>query len=333
MALNTDQIRALRRANFDEDSIDCIFSKGLSRPEWGEAVREREIAVLKNVSQKWLGEPGAAWKKENGLLTERLRNKPLQAFSPDAIPILMLNDGRGWVPEPLLRHLACKQLGIPPLPRLEWGVITSEQLIQEFKEKLLNSMHFAELYVEPLMLPTGAADWNNLSKKEYRRIIEAVKKAPRPKHPQRHALAEGLVENWRHIAEQIERLEKGRKPGDVAHWFHLMSRVFEAGKAHAYLERDKDPQTLAENRKGSRMVGKHASSGRKVMEEAFAEFFYQHKRHPKIGELRIHLNARRVSNKNTSSADNWVFAGKSMSVPKFKNAFKAIIDKFEKAGA
>jgi hypothetical protein len=308
MALNTDQIRALRRANFDEDSIDCIFSQALSQSDWKDAVRERESAVLKDASRNWLGERGVAWKKNNNLLSVRLRNMQLQALSPDAIPILMLNDGRGWVPEPLLRHLACRQFGIKTQLPLEWGVITSKQVIQEWQEKMQASMHFAQLYIEPLEVTTVTSDWENLSKEEYRRIIKVVKNAPGPKHPQRHALAEGLVENWRQIAEQIVRLEKGRKAGYVARWIHLLSRVFEAGKSHAYLERDKDPLTLAENRKGSRMVGKHASSGRKVMEEAFADFLGQHKRHPKIGELRQWLNARRICPKDKAKPHIWVFA-------------------------
>jgi hypothetical protein len=257
----------------------------------------------------------------------------LKDFATNAVPILMQSNGGGWMAEPLLWHLAHKQLGIDLILPLASGFIPSEQLIREFKEKIWESIRFAKPYVEPLQLPESVVrDYqkNLPSVEEYRKLRNALKKAPRPKHPQRHKSAESLLHACENILNEVEAHEKKFSPAFLANWCHLMSQVFEAGKAHAYLERDRDPQTLAENRKGARMMGKPPSSERSTVENAFEAFFQENERAPQIAELRRKLAVHIVKNQNLSLPDDCEFAGLKMLSSKFNAIFKAVSKKFKK---
>jgi hypothetical protein len=197
---------------------------------------------------------GVAWEKEGNLLTERRRSKPLNHFAANEIPIVMVSNGGGWAAEPRLWYLAHRQLAIDPPQLLQCGSIKSEQLVQEFKDKILASIRLAKPFVEPLLLPESVVrdylEESPPSKKKSKKLRDAIKSAPSFKFPQRHQSAETLLYACQDILNDLEAGGKSVSPHVLGNCCHLLSRVFEAGKAHAYLERDKDPQTLVENRKG-----------------------------------------------------------------------------------
>ncbi len=327
MALSEKQLIALRKAAIDEDSIESIFPEQLSPADWKLVVDERE-SVLKTRSQDFLLDRGAAWEKEGRLLTERRRNRPLKDFATNAVPILMQTNGGGWVADPLLWYLAHKQFRIDRIRPMSSGYIPNEQLIHEFKEKIWGAIRFAKPYVEPLQLPASVVcDYqkNPLSIEEYRKLMKALKSAPRPKHPQRNNSAESLLNACENVLKELESHEKKLSPTALANWCHLMSQVFEAGKAHAYLERDRDPQTLAENRQGARMIGTPMSRERRTMEEGCDEFERKHGRRPNSKELQAHLGV--VIKKSSGSDgrdDELKFRGHKIARKDFQRRFDDI---------
>jgi hypothetical protein len=332
MALNETQLIALRKARFDEDLIEAAFPVVLPPEEWSGAVLERQ-KVIKGKSKTLLVDQGVAWEKEGHLLTERRRSKPLNHFAANAIPILMVSNGGGWVAELRLWYLAHRQLAIDPPQLLPCGSIKSEQLVQEFKGKILASIRFAKPFVEPLLLPESVVrDYleSPPSKKKSKKLRDAIKSAPSFKFPQRHQSAETLLYACQDILKELEACGKSVSPNVLGSWSHLLSRVFEAGKAHAYLERDKDPDALAENLKGAQMIGKTPSISRKLMEGAFEAFFLKRKRPPTITELRQQLMARKVPAVERADPAMWAFADQTVPVPAFKNAFKAISRKYKR---
>lgn len=324
MPLTDQQIRELRRKHFDEERLDAVFPNALTLDQWAEALNTLKQKHIDAKSYKM--DSGAAWPQDSSLLVERRRKKPLQSFHPDAIETLVLNDGTGWVSEPILAHLARQFFGIQALPALKSGFIDSERIIEEFKNKILNSIKFAQTYLPPAS-PSPQVDLSNATTQDYLTLRKALLKSPAPKHPKRHEQAESLFELCSQILHELGSLET-KSPDEAARWCHLLRGVFEAGKAHAYLERDRDPQTMAENLKGAEMVGKKAKKVRLAMENAYDAFYQKKKRGLKIGELREQLQVRRI--KHQKQQHEFAFADFKISVGEFQEIYKAIHKKHRK---
>lgn len=294
MALDKKQLRALSAKKYDdeddEDILDAAFPAPLSSEQWKIAVG----VVKKTMSciEKLVLADGAVWVEEETLRSERRRRRPLADFGVEVIPILMQNNGTGWYPEYRLWYLAHQQLGLKRPAALPCGVIENSQLRDEFKEKLRSSIKLAKPFVEPLEIDNEVAQnymRDPAAPGATEALQRALERAPRPQAPQRHVSAESLQDACENLLSLIEPYEKPGSTISNGSLFFLLARAFEAGKAHAYLERDKDPQTLNENIKGSEMIGTPMTPERRAMEEGVDGFEVIHRRLPTSRELQKHL--------------------------------------------
>jgi hypothetical protein len=213
------------------------------------------------------------------------------------------------------------------------GSISSDQLIKEFKEKLEHSLQFAWCYLEHRHLPEKI-DGKKMEAistiEEYNKWKEALLKTPPPRYPQRHAFAESLAEACKNILEQVEHLESAGDCNHLGHLCMLMGWVFEAGKSHAYLEREKDPGAIAENLEGARRTRNKSSPTRQILEHTFYEFWQRHGRNPTISEFRTELDVTRVTSKSPGMPDELTFQGLALDQKEFKNFFDQIKKSFKK---
>ena len=130
--------------------------------------------------------------------------------------------------------------------------------------------------------------------------------------------------------KQLELLEGSDKLRDLGNLCMLMGWVFEAGKAHAYLEREKDPGFIDENLLGARMNTDKSSPERKLMEEAFHAFRKRTGQIPRLPDLRSELGVASVPASDRAHHNNLKFKGVELSKKRFKDIFDRIKKTFKK---
>lgn len=309
-----------------------MFPDKLSQEDWMAAVQLRKTALQKVKLRGGMVEDGVAWAANNTLQTERKR-KPMTAPANSWIPIIVLFKGSHWTPDTTLSYLAHTQLGLPMPSCSQSGVISSDQLIKEFKDKIGYSIGFAQCYFEPTILPQeflGKRVEGLSSRDEYERWRSAILNAPKPKHPERHVFAESLKSECENIMEQLELLESSDKLSDLSHLCMLMNWAFEAGKTHAYLEREKDRGFIAENLLGARMMADKSSPERKIMEDAFYAFWKRSGKIPRPHDLRSELGVAPSPASVPGLPSEFKFKGFVLPRERFKDIFDQIKKAFKK---
>ncbi len=130
--------------------------------------------------------------------------------------------------------------------------------------------------------------------------------------------------------EQIELLESSDKLSDLGNLCMLMGWVFEAGKAHAYLEREKDRGFIAENLVGARMMADKSSPERKIMEDAFYAFWKRTGKIPRPSDLRSEIGVAASPASVPGLPSELKFKNFILPKERFKNIFDQIKKDFKK---
>jgi hypothetical protein len=280
----SDAQRAVLCADAPEGrEVDRLFPQALKRTEWKEAVSLVRQRLIKEHGRKLVSD-GWAFRYGDSVLWQRRGTRDVLA-PQNSCEIVFIHRSYIWLPDPLIYDLAHQQLGVArPLARFRND--SNEGIRQWVSRRFVDALALARYHYDapivPLALEKRLLAKAELSDEDVNCYIEALKKAPEPRHPLQSNEAERLYSSCSNVLKSLG--DEKLIPDDCV-ILKTIKEAFEAGQAYTAMLIKQDHAMLKRNKQGSLLQGANPRLGSLTIEEQLQSFFDKHQRLPTTEEF------------------------------------------------